>query len=163
MPTRKSQALMLTAVTVASFLPWMSSVAEAQSPLISECENAIRQHIVKAPARSSAVLVTNDASTQVVTFLTGWLDPTSGGETIDGGLTELISNRTEGGAPDMQPFSIRQPEKAHMSVTNRGFIVIKWPGGGTTTEKASCSPNGTFVFSHGSYTGVLTLKSQVVR
>lgn len=107
-----------------------------------------------------ATLVTNDADTQLATYLTGSLFSGTGE------LTELISKKEDclekinggfGGCNLAQPFSVRQKASARLTVNPDETVSIAWPGGGVTRDKTSCTANGTFVFSHASYTAVLTL------
>ncbi len=124
--------------------------------------------VARAQVPYSATIVTNDAGSQEATFLEGMISDQGGGNK-SGDLTELVKSRVDclqhapaggiagGSCALTQPFSMRQQEVAHLTVSSSGLLSITWPGGGITTHQPDCLPNGTFVFQHDKYTGVLTL------
>lgn len=117
-----------------------------------------------------ATIVTNNGRTQVVHYLTGSLSPN--GSSASGELTELKSDRKEclertGGEGSFsnckldQPFSMRQPDKAKLSITkqanNKGAATIVWPGGGVTTDELVCTASGTYIWHREHITAVLVI------
>lgn len=117
-----------------------------------------------------AMIVTNNSKTQVVHYLTGNL--LSSGSSASGQLTELKSDRREclestGGEGGFatcradQPFSIRQPDQAKLTIAkqadNKTTAPVVWPGGGVTTDDLTCTSSGTYVWHRESITAVLVV------